>query len=279
MPSPRLVAAFLISAVWPAWSPGTCRAEEPAGHLVICGGGSLPDSVRDRFIRLAGGAKARIVVVPTASESADGPPQELEEFLAPWRKRGVASAKLLHTRSRAEADEAGFAARLDEADGVWFSGGDQSRVTEAYLGTATDAAFRRVLARGGVLGGTSAGAALMTRVMITGGAEKASVGEGFGFLPDVVVDQHALRRSRLNRLMGVVGDHPEIKAGVAIDEGTALIVDLKAGRWQVGGASYIVVLHPARDAQTPVRIDAFHEGESGELGTWRIAARAIEQDR
>ncbi|OJW21517.1 MAG: cyanophycinase [Planctomycetales bacterium 71-10] len=278
MISLRPLAAFMLSFACLASSSGASRAEEEAGHLVICGGGGLPDSVRDRFVELAGGAKARIVVVPTASESADGPPRELDEFLEPWRKRGVASAKLLHTRSRAKADDPAFAAQLDDTDGVWFSGGDQSRVTEAYLGTATDAAFRRVLARGGVLGGTSAGAALMTRVMITGGTEKASVGEGFGFLPDVVVDQHALRRSRLNRLMGVVGERPALKAGVAIDEATALIVDLKAGRWQVGGASYVVVLRPARDGK-PARIDVFHEGERGELGTWAIADRAIEEDR
>lgn len=274
----RPLVASLLSLAWLASFSGSSRAEEMAGHLVICGGGGLPDSGRDRFVELAGGAKARIVVVPTASASADGLPQELDEFLAPWRKRGVASAKLLHTRSRTKADDPAFAAQLDDADGVWFSGGDQSRVTEAYLGTATDAAFRRVLARGGVLGGTSAGAALMTRVMITGGTEKAGVGEGFGFLSDVVVDQHALRRSRLNRLMGVVAERPDLKAGVAIDEATALIVDLKSGRWQVGGTSYVVVLRPARDGN-PVRIDVYHEGERGALGTWGIADRAIEQDR
>ncbi len=261
----RLAASACLLALFsvPSW------AEERGGYLVICGGGALPDAVRGRFVELAGGPRARILVVPTASESADGPPTEQEEFLDPWRKRGVASAKLLHTRSRTTADDPTFAAQVDEADGVWFSGGDQSRVTEAYLGTATDAAFRRVLARGGVLGGTSAGAALMTRVMITGGVEKASVGEGFGFLPDVVVDQHALRRSRLNRLLGVLGDHPELKAGAAIDEGTALIVDLKTGRWQVGGQSYVVVLRPAPDAKPPVLIDVFHDGDRGELGTWQ----------
>jgi cyanophycinase len=276
MKSVRWMAASILSlACLSAFSAAT-RDEEKTGHLVICGGGELPDSVGSRFIELAGGEAARIVVVPTASASADGPP---EEFLAPWRKLGAASVKLLHARSRDQADDPGFAAEVDQADGVWFSGGDQSRVTAAYLGTATDAAFRRVLARGGVLGGTSAGAALMTRVMITGGDEKASVGEGFGFLPDVVVDQHALRRSRLNRLAGVLLDHPELNAGVAIDEATALLVDLEAGKWQVAGRSYVVVLRPSHDAGSSLRVDVFHDGEQGDLETWRIADRAIERDR
>ncbi|WP_165064805.1 cyanophycinase [Paludisphaera rhizosphaerae] len=254
------------------------RSEELVGHLVICGGGGLPDAVRGKFVELAGGPKARIVVVPTASEDADADGPALDEFLAPWRKHGAASVKLLHTRSRAEADKPEFVAALDDADAVWFSGGDQSRVTDAYLGTATDAAFRKVLARGGVLGGTSAGAALMTRVMITGGTEKASVGTGFGFLPGVVVDQHALRRSRLNRLLGVLGDHPEVAAGVAIDESTALIVDLGAKRWEVGGASYVVVLKPSK-AAAPLRIDVLHAGQGGELGSWDVKDRVIQQNR
>ncbi|MDG3003436.1 cyanophycinase [Paludisphaera mucosa] len=249
------------------------EAGAKAGHLVICGGGGLPDPVRARFVELAGGPRARIVVVPTASEDADAKGRELEEFLEPWKKREVASVTLLHTRSRAEADKAEFAARLDESDGVWFSGGDQSRVTEAYLGTAFESGLRRLLARGGVIGGTSAGAAIMSRVMITGGAEKATVGVGFGFLPDVVVDQHALRRSRLNRLVGVLTEHPEVAAGVAIDEGTALIVDLGAKRWKVDGASYVVVLRHVKEAPPPLRIDVFHAGEEGDLGTWRVQAR------
>jgi cyanophycinase len=238
--------------------------EAPRGALVICGGGGLPESVRKEFVRLAGGPKAKIVVIPTASEDADGPPATLAEYLEPWTKRGVASAVLLHTRSRARADEAWFIRPLEEATGVWFSGGDQSRVTEAYLGTAVDRALRAVLDRGGVLGGTSAGAALMSKVMITGGQAKATVGTGFGFIPGVVVDQHALRRSRLNRLLGVLADHPEL-VGVAIDESTALVVH--QGNWQVMGNSYVVACHVPGGGQ-PVRIDVFHDGDRGSLDDW-----------
>jgi cyanophycinase len=248
--------------------PAGARApipEAPRGALVICGGGRLPESIRREFVRLAGGPKAKLVVIPTASEDADGPAAGLAEFLDPWTKRGAASAVLLHTRSRARADEAGFARPLEEATGVWFSGGDQSRVTAAYLGTAVERALRAVLDRGGVLGGTSAGAALMSRVMITGGQAKATVGTGFGFLPGAVVDQHALRRNRVNRLLGVLADHPDL-VGVAVDESTALVV--RQGHWQVMGDSYVVACRAPGGGQ-PFRIDVFHDGARGSLDDWR----------
>jgi cyanophycinase len=246
------------------------EAQKPApavmpGALVICGGGRLPESARQEFVKLAGGPKAKIVVIPTASGDADGPPTALAEFLEPWTRRGVASAVLLHTRSRARADESGFTRPLEEATGVWFSGGDQSRVTDAYLGTAVERALHGVLERGGVIGGTSAGAALMSRVMITGGQEKATVGTGFGFLPGTIVDQHALQRNRINRLLGVLADHSDL-VGVAIDESTALVVH--QGHWQVMGDSYVVLCRSS-GGQPPMRIDVYHNGDRGSLDDWK----------
>ncbi len=235
------------------------------GALVICGGGGLPEAVRREFVELAGGSKAKIVVIPTASGDADGPAAVRAGFLEPWTKRGVASVVLLHTRSRARADEPEFARPLDDATGVWFGGGDQSRVTEVYLGTAVERALRRVLDRGGVIGGTSAGAAIMSRVMITGGQDKATVGTGFGFLPGVVVNQHALRRNRINRLLVVLAEHPDL-TGVAVDEATALVV--RRGRWRVVGNSYVVVCR-SPGAGVPMRLDAFHDGDEGDLRDWR----------
>jgi cyanophycinase len=270
-----LVAAMFVLAVR-ADTRGTQQAREgsppagtqkpaPRGALVICGGGGMPDSVTDEFVRLAGGPKARIVVIPTASGYADGPAADLAGFLEPWTRRGVASAVLLHTRSRARADEPAFTRPLEEATGVWFSGGDQSRVTEAYLGTAVERALGAVLERDGVLGGTSAGAAIMSRVMITGGQDRATVGTGFGFLPGAVVDQHALRRSRINRLLGVLADHPDL-VGVAVDESTALVV--RQGRWQVMGRSYVLACRSPGRGQ-PVQIDVFHDGDRGSLDDWK----------
>ena len=94
-------------------APPTPHRPSP-GALVICGGGALPEPVWQRFIELAGGPKARIVVIPTASGDAGGPASVRGEFLEPWTRRGVGSAVLLHTGSRVKADEPGFARSLDE---------------------------------------------------------------------------------------------------------------------------------------------------------------------
>lgn len=247
-------------------SEGSGSAGGLRGALVICGGGGLPDAARRKFVELAGGPKARIVVIPTASEDADADvrgPGLAEYYIEPWTKCGAGSVTVLHTRSRSKADDLAFAKPLEDATGVWFGGGDQSRVTEAYLGTAVEKALWTVLDRGGVLGGTSAGAAIMSRVMITGGQEKATVGTGFGFLPGAVVDQHALRRNRVNRLLGVLADHPGI-SGIAIDEATALVV--RRDRWQVIGKSYVVLCRPAT-RESPARFDVLNDGDEGKLET------------
>ena len=93
------------------------------GSLVICGGGKIPDPVRDRFIELAGGPSARIVVIPTASAFADGP--NVDRAIEAWKGRKVESVQLLHTRSRKQADDPEFVRPLTEATGVWIGGGKQ----------------------------------------------------------------------------------------------------------------------------------------------------------
>jgi cyanophycinase len=214
-------------------------------------------------------------VIPTASEDADAGPATLDEFVEPWRKQGVISVKLLHTRSRATADEPDFCRSIDDATGVWFSGGDQSRITEAYRETKVEQALRRMLRRGGVIGGTSAGAAIMSKVMITGGGEKATVGTGLGFLPGAVVDQHALKRSRVNRLLGGLDDHPEL-IGIAIDESTALVV--QPDGWRVVGKSYVVFCRSASPGNK-VRLDFFQSGDRGVFGEWKSPPSNARGDR
>ncbi len=198
----------------------TPPAEVP-GTLVICGGGKLPDAVRDRFMDLAGGAKAKLVVIPTASAAADGP--NAASSLEPWKKYKPATLTLLHTRDPKRADAAAFVKPLTAATAVWFGGGDQSKIMAAYRGTAVERELHKLLQRGGVIGGTSAGAAVMSKVMITGGNPKATVGTGFGFLTHFVVDQHFLKRKREQRLLGVLAAHPGL-AGLGVDEETAVLV-------------------------------------------------------
>ncbi len=225
--------------------------EAVPGSLVIVGGGKMPDEARTEFIRLAGGPDAKLVVVPTASAAADEP-KDAGAFTKPWTDAGVKSVTLFHTRDKKQADDAEFVKPLASATAVWFSGGDQSKVTAAYAGTKAEAEFKKVLARGGVVGGTSAGAALMSDLMIAGGTDPATTGAGLGFLPGVVVDQHFTQRKRLKRLEGVIAKNPAY-VGLGIDEGAAVI--LKQGRFlQIFGGDVTVCLakSPTKPALTEV---------------------------
>ena len=210
----------------------------PAGALVICGGRTT-DLIRDQFVELAGGRDARIIVIPTANDIPNGP--EAEARLTPWKARGVAAVRLLHARSRGEADDRAFVRPLDEASGVWIGGGEQGRLTGTYQGTLVEDRLKALLARGGVIGGTSAGAAVMTRVMIVGGRGEARLGRGFDLLPGAVIDQHFLKRNRVSRLLGALHERSDL-IGLGIDEGTALVVDIRNRRLRVIGDSYAVAI-------------------------------------
>jgi cyanophycinase len=192
-----------------------------SGALVMVGGGGMPVTIRDRFLELAGGRHARLVVIPTASIKADVP-EQLRSF-GYWKSQDVASCILLHTRKRDQANDPVFAEALKEATGVWLSGGDQTKLVSAYRGTLVERALHDLLTRGGVIGGTSAGAAVMSSVMITGGNPAAEVDTGFSLLPGVVVDQHLMKRHRIPRLLSVLTTHPGY-VGVGIDEQTAVVV-------------------------------------------------------
>jgi cyanophycinase len=195
-----------------------------SGTLFICGGGKVPEAALSKFVELAGGPNGHIVVVTTASETADT--KDVETRLEYWRntKPPLGELTILHTRSKEVADDPKFCEPLATATGVWFIGGHQQRITEAYLGTRTEKAIKGVLKRGGVIGGTSAGAAIMSPVMIVGveGAQPVT-GPGFGFLEGTIVDQHFVKRRRENRLLTVLNSYPRL-VGLGIDENTVLVV-------------------------------------------------------
>ncbi|MEO8294423.1 MAG: cyanophycinase [Gemmatimonadota bacterium] len=247
-----LLGAVLFSS--PA-SISPVSESAPRGHLLIVGGGSQPDELVARFIELAGGpGHARIAVVPMASEEAQATGDEKAEDL---RQRGADAFVLNLTRGQAESDSA--ARLLDSATGIWFSGGDQARLTAVLLGTVTLRAIQGLYESGAVIGGTSAGAAIMSDSMITGNQYRdppdtngyygddypeiarhmTEIVPGLGFLHGVIVDQHFIRRERQNRLMSAILERPTL-LGVGIDESTALEVD-PDGRWRVLGASAVIV--------------------------------------
>jgi cyanophycinase len=211
--------------VGPAGQPSDPPVRWASRSLVIAGGGLLPGSVRHRFLELAGGSRARLVIVPTASPSVDGRPLEEHSSCAAWQEVAgqVESLLFLHTRQHEKATEASFVRPLTAATGVWLAGGDQALLIEAYRGTAVERELRNLLTRGGVIGGTSAGAAVMSDPMIRGGNPVAELGWGFGLLPGVLVDQHFSERQRLPRLQGALDRHPGY-LGLGIDERTAVVV-------------------------------------------------------
>jgi cyanophycinase len=259
-------AAGPSAAAFPWLDPDGVR-----GALVIAGGGELPDAVRQRFVQLAGGKDARIVVIPTASGTAEATLEDVqrrERLLAPWKAQGAADVTAFHTRSKAEANDDAFVALLKQATGVWFGGGDQSQIADAYLGTAVEREILALLARGGVVGGTSAGAAIQSQVMISGGQQKPRMATGLDLLPNAIIDQHFLARNRHDRLVAAVTKHPDC-FGVGIDEGTALIV---SGRQMevLGNSTVTVIL--AASAGRPLREFQLKSGERHDLTMLRRAA-------
>jgi cyanophycinase len=236
------------------------------GSLVIAGGGQLPKEVFDLFVKLAGGEKARILIVPTASSRADA--KNTTPLLATWKRHKILSLELLHTRSRKTANDAEFVKPLKMATGVWFMGGSQSKIAEAYVGTAVEKELHALLKRGGVIGGSSAGAAIQSRVMIASGNPKAVVETGFDFLPDAIIDQHFLKRKRKPRLAGVLKSHRG-RFGIGIDEGTAILV--RGRRFQVLGKSTVTVMLAANGIHPAKEVVLKHR-EIGDLTAFRRAA-------
>lgn len=207
-----------------------------AGTLILQGGGDTPPAIVDLFLQRSGREKTKLVIIPTASAKAETPTGWTEI----WKQRHVTDITLLHTRDRQRANQDDFVQPLREATGVWISGGDQQKLGDAYVGTLVEKELQAFLKRGGIIWGTSAGAAIQSKLMIAGGTpSEAELARGFDLLPGVVIDQHFLARKREPRLLGVLQKHPGF-VGIGIDEGTALIVQGRAMR--VLGNSTVTIL-------------------------------------
>ena len=219
------------------------RIEDPSpinvafsgGTLLIVGGGQLPEQIRQRFVDLAGGRDAKIVVIPAESINQ----QSRAQYRESWLLYDVKSVDVLHTESRTEADDPEFSRMLETATGVWLGGGQQTWLAAWYGRTRVESRLKELLGRNGVIGGTSAGAAVMSRVMIAGGRDQPTMGRGFDLIPGAVIDQHFIKRNRMSRLQTVLEQHPDL-IGFGIDEGTALQYGVESGRFQVLGQSSVV---------------------------------------
>ncbi len=217
------------------------------GSLLIAGGGKLGQDIWDKFIELAGGSSATIIIIPTAVGD-DATSREVGENTArQLRKMGVAAASVLHTSDKNEANNEKFIEPLLQATGIWFTGGRHWRLTDAYLNTKTHKEIQHVLDRGGVVGGTSAGATIQGSFMVRGDTKNnfIMIGdhiEGMGFMKNVTIDQHVMKRNRQFDLTPVIEKYPEM-LGIGIDESTAIIVT--KDRFEVIGESYVAV-HDAK---------------------------------
>jgi cyanophycinase len=225
------------------------------GTLIV--GASTGGGVIERFVMLAGGPEAHYVYIPTASSSVKTAsgfiwiPEESSAAGAERRKVvedlcrqfGVKRITVLHTRDRKVADSEAFVDPLRTADGVWIEGGNAGRLAAAYLDTRTVRELRGVLERGGVIGGTSAGAIIQGSYLVRGRPDKPLLmakghERGFGFLQNVVINPHLSSAKRENELTNVLEVHPEL-LGIGIDDNTALIV--RGDRFDIIGEGRVAI--------------------------------------
>ncbi|HPW17475.1 MAG TPA: cyanophycinase [Candidatus Aminicenantes bacterium] len=288
-----LAAAGLLAACAPK-APAPAAAVRPKGHLFIVGGGDRDEPLMRRYVGLARRrGPAKIVVFTMAS----GVPLETgPEIAAEFKGYGVEDVACFHL-TRDEALDPASLGVLDGATGVWFSGGDQAKLTAVLLDTPLHRRMLELYDGGGLVGGTSAGAAVMSEFMITGDERRTGNEEGtweviwaddvlhsrgFGFVKDAVIDQHFVTRRRHNRLMAVVLQYPAL-VGVGIEESTAVLVR-PDGKYEVLGEGQVVVYDARRavTARSPdgrlggrdLRMHVLLAGDVYDLGTGRVEAAA-----
>jgi cyanophycinase len=223
------------------------------GRLVIIGGVQTQEIVK-RFVALAGGPNARILIIPNAGSE---PKLNSEEEQANFISLGAKADYLLFTRETAD-DEVNLK-KMGWANAVFFLGGDQVDLTRDMLGTKLLQKAYDIYNNGGVVGGSSAGAAVMSEVMITGNElinkdstvsfvtierGNVEVKQGFGFIKSVIIDQHFLKRKRHNRTISTLIEHPNL-IGVAIDESTSIIVNPDE-TFDVYGNNQVLVYDPTK---------------------------------
>ena len=194
-------------------------------------GGSYPVNplVGEKFRELIGGIDAKVLLVPPAMADSQLTPDVNADSANGLRLRNY---EVFHTRDRTQADSEEFAARIRSARGVWFGGGRPGRLAEAYLGTRTHRELESLYRRGGVIGGSSAGAMILSSFLVRGGVENEDFQNliskknrvGFGFLANAAIDVHVSQRPNgEGDLAGVVAAYPGV-LGIGVDAGTAVVV-------------------------------------------------------
>ena len=201
-------------------------------------------TVLRRFVRLAGAKRARIVLIPTASSFQD---EVVAAYTDVFTRLGAPVPSVVNPQHRLDAQDEAAVALLDDATGIFMSGGSQLKLSQRFPGTPLGEALHRAHERGAVIGGTSAGASIMSQFMISMGDEgitprqrQSQLSAGLGLLQGVIIDQHFGQRSRYGRLMSMVAGSPSL-IGIGIDEDTA--IEVRDGRiFTVHGSGAVFVL-------------------------------------
>ncbi|MCX6169758.1 MAG: cyanophycinase [Ignavibacteriales bacterium] len=225
------------------------------GKLFIIGGGTVPGYMIDKYVELAGGKNSKFLVVPMASGV---PQQSASSFIKKLQTAGCTKVKyLISNKESADADS--NLIKLKNVTGIYFTGGDQSKLIAALTGTKLLEGIKNIYKNGGVIGGSSAGAAVMSGMMLTGNelVNKDTVNafniivkgnvqtvDGFGFINNAIVDQHFIKRKRINRLLTLVLENPKL-VGIGIDESTAIVVN-SDDTFEVIGESLVTVFDASK---------------------------------
>jgi cyanophycinase len=251
----------------------TRHGPEQGALLIIGGNVGNTAEIWDKFVSLAGGKeKAKIVVVTAAvGDSAAYDQKDVNEIR---KLTGIKHVTLLHTGSLAEANSERFIKPIREASGVYFMGGRQWRIADAYLNTLTQQAFFDVLKRGGVIAGSSAGATIQGSFLWRGDTSGADVLvgdhlQGLGFLKNSAIDQHLLKRNRQFDLVDFIRFSPKL-IGIGLDEATAIVV--QKDTLQVIGKSYVAIYDHETITKKNIPFVLLQSGQNYDLKNRKVIA-------
>jgi len=222
------------------------KVKEGVGKLVIIGGAEDKEDrceILREVVSLAGGEKSKIVVMTTATEKAEEVGEMYETI---FKRLGAKEVRIVNINSRQKEEIENAKGLLRNCDCVFFTGGDQLRITSILGGSGVDDMLRDMHEKGVLIVGTSAGASVMSQTMIVEGNDDDSprkctikMAPGLGLLKNVIIDQHFAQRGRIGRLLAAIAQNPS-NLGIGIDEDTAIVVE--ENRFKVIGNNAVTVV-------------------------------------